>query len=67
MDDPRLHSGGLRAPGNDASTSGSWLGKRHARGLWTKSWSASAPIASARSGAAFTPPPTWPPKSTRLR
>ena len=36
----------------------SWFGKRHARGLWTKSWSASAPISLARSGAALTPPET---------
>src|SRR5437764_473004 len=48
---------------NAARSAGSWSGKRHARGLWAKSWTASAPIATALSIARLTPPEQCPPIS----
>src|SRR5262249_48439949 len=49
---------------NAARSFGSWSGKRHARGLWTKSCSASAPISDAFSRAFLIPPEQWAPYST---
>src|SRR5581483_10159257 len=48
-------------------SAGSWSGNRQARGLWTNSWTASAPISSHRSSARLTPPEQWAPRITRLR
>jgi hypothetical protein len=39
--------------------------RARARGLWTKSWTASAPISAARSSDRFTPPEQWAPTITR--
>ena len=64
VDERGADAGLLTTSRNASRTAGSWLGKRQARLGCAKSWTASAPISTARPMAPLMPPPQCAPIST---